>query len=416
MICKPLVLFLIIFCGLHQIQVSWQKPISINFFVKNLDSISLPEIKEIAKLQNATIVQYSILPEEKTIESKLQPQESELLIWVIKPTGKIFMRRIDLKSRNNKKSSLPELIRKHQLNTKNNYIVNSNLQELHQILIQPIAELLPLKPEENVIFIPQGQLFNVPFAALQDEDNKYLIEKHTISTSPSIQVLDLLAQRRNKNLNQRQNQQVLIVGSSIIPNQPLKPSEQLKQIPSLHSAENEAKAIIDIYNTNIKKVLHLTSLLGADATETKVVQLIPKTRIIHFATQGYLEDSLENSSVLAFATTKQDDGWLTNNEVSKLKLNAELVVLSSNSSALGKITLDGVIGMPRAFLAAGADSVVGSLWNTNNLSTVTLMTEFHRNISKNPDKAVALRQAMLVTMKQYPNPWDWAGFTLIGLP
>lgn len=64
-------------------------------------------------------------------------------------------------------------------------------QILHQFLIDPIADLLPSNSEENVIFIPQGSLFLVPFPALQDKDGKYLIEKHTIRTAPSIQVLDL---------------------------------------------------------------------------------------------------------------------------------------------------------------------------------------------------------------------------------
>jgi len=69
----------------------------------------------------------------------------------------------------------------------------------------------------------------------------------------------------------------------------------------------------------------------------------------------------------------------------------------------------------RSFLTAGADSVIGSLWSVPDESTASLMTEFHANLSKNTGKAGALRQAMLETMKKYPNPQDWAGFTLVGL-
>ena len=89
--------------------------------------------------------------------------------------------------------------------------------------------------------------------------------------------------------------------------------------------------------------------------------------------------------------------------------------MSGCETALGHITGDGVIGLSRAFLAAGADSAIGSLWCVSDESTATLMTIFHANLSKNTGKAGALRQAMLETMKKYPNPRYWAGFTLVGL-
>lgn len=84
-------------------------------------------------------------------------------------------------------------------------------------------------------------------------------------------------------------------------------------------------------------------------------------------------------------------------------------------TALGRITGDGVIGLSRAFLADGADSFIGSLWEVDYMATAFLITEFYGNLSRNTDKADALRQAMLETMKKHPNPRDWAGFTLVGL-
>ncbi|MEA5595452.1 CHAT domain-containing protein [Rivularia sp. UHCC 0363] len=95
-------------------------------------------------------------------------------------------------------------------------------------------------------------------------------------------------------------------------------------------------------------------------------------------------------------------------------VKADLVILSGCETALGRITGDGVIGLSRTFLAAGADSAIGSLWSVPDESTASLMTDFHANLSKNTGKTGALRQAMLETMKKYPNPRDWAGFTLIG--
>jgi CHAT domain-containing protein len=85
--------------------------------------------------------------------------------------------------------------------------------------------------------------------------------------------------------------------------------------------------------------------------------------------------------------------------------------LSAGDTALGKITNDGVIGLFRSFFAAGVPSVIASLWTVSDRETAFLMVEFYQELRENPDKAVALRHAMLVTMKKYPNPQYWAAFT-----
>ena len=91
------------------------------------------------------------------------------------------------------------------------------------------------------------------------------------------------------------------------------------------------------------------------------------------------------------------------------------MVLSACDTGRGRITEDGVIGFPRALITAGVPSIIVSLWQVSDLdSTVFLMPEFYRQLKNNPDKAHALRQAMLATMKKYPNPSDWAAFILIG--
>ncbi len=73
-----------------------------------------------------------------------------------------------------------------------------------------------------------------------------------------------------------------------------------------------------------------------------------------------------------------------------------------------------MIGLSRSFISAGVPSVMVSLWSVPDAPTASLMTEFYRQLQRHPDKAQALRQAMLMTLKQYPNPIDWAAFTLIG--
>lgn len=101
-------------------------------------------------------------------------------------------------------------------------------------------------------------------------------------------------------------------------------------------------------------------------------------------------------------------------EILKLNLKAELVVLSACNTAKGKITGDGVIGLPRAFILAGTSSIIVTLWFIPDAETGKLMPEFYRNLQGNSDRAQTLRQAMLITMRDYPHPRSWAAFTLIG--
>ena len=97
-----------------------------------------------------------------------------------------------------------------------------------------------------------------------------------------------------------------------------------------------------------------------------------------------------------------------------MNLNAELVVLSACNTGQGRITGDGVIGLSRFLISAGVPSVIVSLWTVPDAPTVSLMQEFYQNLQNNPDKAQALRQAMLTTRAKPPHPRDWAAFTLIG--
>ncbi|BAZ00878.1 hypothetical protein NIES37_48760 [Tolypothrix tenuis PCC 7101] len=393
-----------------------------SFPTRNVNAPTAEIIKQVAKNQNATLVQYSLLNQDVNVAGKRKTQPSDLVIWVIQPTGEISLRQVDLKAWQSKhKTTLADAINHLQqshsqglerhkgiikISDTNQNSSSLARKQLHELLIQPISDILPTKPEARVIFIPQDKLFFVPFATLQNENNKYLIEKYTISTAPSIQALDLLAKRHNPKT--KSTQDVLIVGNPTMPTKPLNPGESFSKLSPLPGAEKEAKNIASIYNTQ--------ALIGDAATETTVVKRMSNARIIHLATSGLLGNSIENPGLLAFAPSNHDDGWLTAAEVSKLKLKAELVILSSCDSALGKITGDGVIGLSRAFLVAGANSVIASYDKISDESTATLMTEFHSNLTKNPDKAAALRQAMLVTMKKYPNPQDWGMFTIVGLP
>ncbi len=283
------------------------------------------------------------------------------------------------------------------------------LKLLHQILISPIADLLPKKPNDRVIFIPQHSLFLVPFPALQDANGKYLIEKHTILTTPSIQVLDLTRKQKQR-LGSREwrvgSGEALVVGNPTMPSVPPQIGEPPQQLLPLPGAEKEAIAIANLLKTQ--------AITGDRATRAAMVQQMSKARIVHLATHGILDEIRGLRSAIALAPSANDDGLLTAEAILDLKLNAELVVLSACDTGRGRITGDGVVGLSRSLISAGVPSVLVSLWAVPDAPTAELMTEFYRNLQRNPNKAQALRQAMLTVMKQHPNPRDWAAFTLIG--
>ena len=91
-----------------------------------------------------------------------------------------------------------------------------------------------------------------------------------------------------------------------------------------------------------------------------------------------------------------------------------LVILSACETGLGSITGDGVLGLSRSLILAGVPSIIVSLWSIDDDSTSLLMQAFYRHLEVTGDKAQALRQAMLKTMEEYPDPANWAAFTLIG--
>jgi CHAT domain-containing protein len=384
----------------------------------SLTSPHIERIKQIAKEQNATLVQYSIISDTFKVEGKEQTKESELYIWVIKPSGEVTFRKVDLKPLWQCKDAQPCAPTSLQNLVRNSPIINElrvrqaeiARKQLHQLLIEPIADLLPTDPNAHVIFIPQQSLFLVPFPALQDESGSYLIEKHTILTAPSIQVLELTRQQRErlkaKHTAPLQPQDALIVGNPTMPSVQFAPGETPQPLSQLPGAEQEALAIASFLNTK--------ALIGNQATKATVEQLMPSSRIIHLATHGLLDDIRGLGSAIALAPSDEDNGLLTAEKILDLKLNAQLVVLSACDTGQGRITGDGVIGLSRSFISAGVPSVIVSLWSVPDAPTASLMTEFYKNLQLNPDKAQALRQAMLTTIKQHPNPRDWAAFTLIG--
>jgi CHAT domain-containing protein/Flp pilus assembly protein TadD len=411
-------------------------------------NLTIAQIKAIARQQNATLVEYAIVPDDDfKFRGKQKARESELLIWVVQASGQVAFRRVDLKSLWQQNLTLAKLVNisrqclypaancKQLLGQKAPLTptkasdltlprrrVDLAMQRLHQILVDPIADLLPKNPDARIVFIPQEALFLVPFPALQTADGTYLVEQHTLLTAPAIQVLDLTRKQRSTQ-KPGESSRSLVVGN---PTMPILGTITLSSLPA---SEEEAIQIAGLLNTK--------ALIGKQATEHQIVQELPQAQRVHLATHGLLEYGQDLGDVgvpgaLALAPSpgrfalapspgrdhqlsdSTQDGLLTSNEILNLRLSADLVVLSACDTGRGRITGDGVVGLSRAFISAGVSSVVVSLWAVPDASTAKLMVTFYQGLQQQPDKAKALREAMLETMKTYPRPLDWAAFTLIG--
>jgi CHAT domain-containing protein len=145
-------------------------------------------------------------------------------------------------------------------------------------------------------------------------------------------------------------------------------------------------------------------------------------RILHFATHGLLNNKTAALSGLVFSMVDEQgqprNGFLRLHEIYNLKLNADLVVLSGCQTALGQeVSGEGLIGLTRGFMHAGAPRVVASLWNVNDQATANLMKLFYRRMMKDGLRpAAALRAAQIAMWKTEPNavPYRWGAFILQG--
>jgi CHAT domain-containing protein len=187
-------------------------------------------------------------------------------------------------------------------------------------------------------------------------------------------------------------------------------------LPPLPAAEVEAREVSELFE---KRLL----LTGGQATETSVKSEGARYDLVLFATHGEMIESDPLRSNLRFTASGQDDGRLTVNEIFDMEVRANLVTLSACKTGLARGTKGGfpmgddLVGVSRAFIHAGAPSVIASLWNVSDESTVTLMRSFYRNLMT-MSKPEALRQAQLDITKSsltiYSHPYYWAPFILVG--
>ncbi|MGH9837547.1 MAG: CHAT domain-containing protein [Blastocatellia bacterium] len=308
-------------------------------------------------------------------------------------------------------------------------------EQLFNLLLGQFAERLAAS--QQLTIAPDGLLYYLPFETLI-HDGHYLIEQYEIRYIPSVSVLSLLPQSREPAVPQAQMELLAFGDPVFVPlpkttNHTKIPSGNLNRefwsstslrLPPLPNTRAEALFISEPFPPERKQLY-----LGRAATEEAFKrEPLDRYRRLHFATHSLIDEQFPARSgvVLALADDPQEaqeaqeDGLLEVAEIAELKLDCDLVVLSACQTGRGQLVRgEGIVGLTRAFLYAGARSVAVSLWNVSDLSTARLMRSFYRHLAAGTGAAAALRQAKLEMLDRNNvtrHPYYWAPFVLVGNP
>jgi len=280
---------------------------------------------------------------------------------------------------------------------------------LYNLLIAPLEKVLTGK--KVLCIIPDGALWELPFAALRDKSGKFLVERFAISYAPSLTTLSAMHRYARQRVERRKGQLLAFAypsfGASRKIELPLRGTfEELPQ------TEREAKAIAALFGKDAQVYLR------EQATEERFKTEAPKYRILHIATHGIFDASSPLYSGLLLSQGKFEDGILEAWEIADMDLNAELVVLSACETARGLVREgEGLIGFAWAIFVAGCPSSLLTQWQVADKSTAELMAAFYRNWhSQKITKAEALQRAQLSLLRsnQWSHPFFWAPFVLVG--
>lgn len=322
--------------------------------------------------------------------------------------------------------------------------------ELSRMLLEPARELLA---DKRLLIVADGALHYVPFAALPAPKPAShrstvaampLIVEHEITLIPSASAIAL----EREQLGKRAPATKLLaafgdpVFSANDPRvQPVSKSELAKTnsteverktadavesnwaLPRLPSSRREVETIVELAANLTKSGNRLW--LGFEAERAAVIGgELSQYRFLHFATHGVLDDAQANLSGLVFSLVDrhgvQQNGFFRLVDVYKLRLFADLVVLSGCRTGLGQeLNGEGLIGLTRGFLLAGASRVMASLWEVSDQATAELMQRFYRELlvgKRTP--AAALRAAQISFLKdsRWQSPFYWGAFVIHGEP
>ncbi len=272
-------------------------------------------------------------------------------------------------------------------------------ESLASFLIEPLEREGWLAGTKLLYLVPHGILHYLPFDALpraETADGRFLVEDYVLACLPSATVL--------------------VYGKAIEDDPETNLLALAPARTRLRFAQQEARQVAKFFPPQPKV------LIGRAATEASFKTEAGRHRVIHVATHGYFNKLNPLLSGLELEPGQREDGRLEVHEILGLRLHADLVTLSACETAMGSGYFaevpagDDFVGLTRAFLFAGSPSVLATLWEVDDRSTLQLMNSFYRQLGR-ADKARALAEAqrsMLEPGGPYRHPYFWAPFVLVG--
>jgi CHAT domain-containing protein len=247
------------------------------------------------------------------------------------------------------------------------------LQRLYERLLAP----LDLSSAQRVMIVPHGPLHGIPFHALHD-GTAYLVEQREIAVTPSATV----SFGRSK-------------------------GGPASGAPLVVGAEDQYAPLVANEAREVARRLHVRPYMGTRATRSAFMRRAPTASIIHLAAHASLRHDNPQFSAIHFA-----DGPLAVHDLADLRLRARLAVLSACATGVGAWREDDeVVSLARAFLAAGVERLLVSLWPVWDRTTTTMMTVFYEDLASAGSVGAALRRAQLHVRELSPHPYYWASFT-----
>ena len=274
------------------------------------------------------------------------------------------------------------------------------LKHLFQLLIYPVKNSLK---GSKLIVVPDKQLFFTPFSSLVDEKDHFLTCEYSIQITPSLHTLKASMQRANdSNIGF-----ALFIGNPTVE----KISLNGEVFTSLPGAAEEAKYLANLFQAR--------PLLGREAKKQVVLQHLSEASIIHIAAHA---ESKRGEIILAPNSSRDQPNpesfLLTQEYITSITVKARMVVLYCCYTGKGKVSSEGVIGITRSFLAAGARSVLATLWPINDKATKEFMEKFYGELLEETPVCEALRRTKNIFQEHKNNTYQsiriWAPFTIYG--
>jgi CHAT domain-containing protein len=322
--------------------------------------------------------------------------------------------------------------------------LHSALQTVSQMLLSPVSQKLP----KRIIVVADGVLHYLPFQVLSapSEAGLPLVDHHVIVNAPSVSILGQLQQEL---AHRAAPPNVLAAFGDPVFQSNFRGTKDAaasaQSAPTTSEAERSSSALRDIEVSgdsvdpsriqplfyakrelaNLQEIAGAKTLIatGFEASRERLEAAdLRKYAILHFATHGILDPKRPENSGIFLSTIQRDgrpqNGYVSLEDIYGLRAPVDLVVLSACQTGLGKeVRGEGLIGLTRGFMYAGAASVVASLWRVDDEATAELMKRFYTNMLQRgipPAEALRAAQNSIRSEPQWSSPYYWAAFTLQG--